>query len=173
MKYLSRLVILFLGVVSLFLCGCDDDEAISRPPTYQGFKYSPSVVHGGETVKITAVQLTKGTYLNATNYNWSMTVKLLVDGVEVDETLTYSDHTNYDGVSNANPVWELEVPENIVAGTYTCTFKARFNNSAGGESFYSSGTTGAGCTGTIRSSYDGLMYSSASGSFNLPILAKQ
>ena len=173
MKHISRFVILFLGVFSLFLCGCDDDEAISRPPTYQGFKYSPSVVHGGETVKITAVQLTKGTYLNGTDYNWSMTVKVLNGSSEENETLTYSKHTNYDGVDNTSPVWELEIPENVVAGTYTCTFKASFKNSASGESFSSNGTTGAGCTGTIRSSYDGLMYSSASGSFSLPILAKQ
>ncbi len=147
--------------------GCGDGGG-SYPPTWKGFACEPPTAHAGDSVRITAVQAKKGKYLNATDYTWRMTVRLDADGETRDSTLSHSPHTNYDGTDNGDPVWELRLPEGTLPGGYTCSFSARWSNSADGEGGTYACTGGDGCQGQITS-YSYTLYSEARGSFQLTV----
>lgn len=155
-----------MALLSLTLFSCNEEEEGSYPPTYEGFRYEPSKVCPGDSLTITAVQQKKGHYLNATNYNWKMTIKVDNNGVAEDKTLTYSQHTNYGGTNSDNPIWGVRLPGNTIPGTYSCEFKADWSNSADGIGGSFNGGTGEGCTGTINA-YSYTLYSQANGSFRL------
>ncbi len=163
--------ILFMLIGILVFAGCDEKEGC-YPPTYKGFRIEPTTVFQGDSITITAVQQKKGNYLNATDYTWSINVKVNKNGTDEDLALTYKRHTNYGGTDNSDPVWGARLPENIVPGAYTCSFQARFSNSADGigGSFASEG--GDGYTGSITS-YSYTLYSEAKGSFRFNVLRKQ
>ena len=74
---MKKLTFLFLSIIAIVFVACGDDEKGSYPPTYQGFRYEPSVAYAGDSVFITAVQQRKGHLLNATDYTWSMNVVLV------------------------------------------------------------------------------------------------
>ena len=150
------------------LTACDKEEKGSYPPTYQGFRYVPSTVYAGDSVTITAVQLKKGHYLNTTKYSWSMTVQVDNNGVTESKTLTHAVQTNYGGISDADPVWGVRLPANTQPGTYACSFKAEWSNSADGIGGTFNGGTGESCTGNINS-YSYTLYSQANGSFRLTV----
>ncbi len=151
----------------LLFVGCDDKEW-SYPPTWRGFTYDPSPAHPGDSVLVTAVQAAKGHYLNATDYSFSMTVYVDVDGVTEEQTLSYSYHTNYDGTDNGDPTWEVLIPENTIDGNYSCSFTATWSNSADGKGGSYGCVGGDGCAGSITS-YSYPLYSKASGSFTMQI----
>lgn len=160
---------LILGLMTLALLGCSDDEGSCYPPVYQGFLVEPSTIHAGDSVFVTASQQKKGHYLNATDYEWSMTVQVDVDGVAKDSTLSYKRHTNYGGTDSSDPQWRLKLPQNTLRGQYTCSFKARWSNSADalhGASY--NGGTAEGCTGSITS-YSYTLYSQANGTCRLVV----
>lgn len=163
-KYLLTL----MALLGLTIISCNDDEEGCYPPTYQGFRYEPSVIHAGDSVTITAVQQLKGHRLNATDYNWKLTIQVNNNGVSESKELTYKEHTNYNGLSDADPVWGVRLPANTEPGIYTCTFSAQFSNSADGDGGMYNGGTGEGCTGTINS-YSYTLYSNANGSFRLRV----
>ncbi len=149
---------------------CEDTSG-SYAPTWRGFTYEPSTVHPGDSVTITAVQKSKGHYLNGVDYNFSMRVYVEVDNVTQDSTLSYSYHTNYDGDGQKDPQWRLKIPDNTVPGSYSCSFSARWNNSSDGDLGTVVSGNEAGYTGTISTtSYT--LYTTASGSFTLPIAAR-
>lgn len=154
-------------LLSIALVGCDDTSA-SYPPTYKGFSYEPKTVHPGDSVVITAVQAKRGHYLNATDYSFSLTLTIEANGETQDSTLSYSRHTNYDGTDNGDPSWALHLPADTRPGSYTCTFRARWSNSANGEMGTYLSTGGEGCVGSITS-HSYTLYSDASGTFTLPI----
>ncbi len=157
-----------LALCLIFLAVSCEDTSGSYPPTWKGFTYEPSTVHPGDSVLITAVQNSKGHYLNAVDYSFSMKVYIEEDGATRDSSLAYSYHTNYDGTDNGNPWWKLKIPDNTVPGSYSCSFSARWSNSSDGDGGSYGCTGGAGYTGSITSqSYT--LYSTASGSFTLPI----
>ncbi len=157
---------LMLGAAALTAC---DDSDESYPPTFKGFSYEPQTVRPGDSLTITAVQAKKGKLLNAVDYSFSMKISVLEDGETRDSTLSYSYHTNYDGTDNGDPVWKLLLPEETVGGrTYSCSFSARWSNSADGSGGTFASTGGEGCTGSITSS-SYTLYSQASGSFSLPV----
>ncbi|MCD8303893.1 MAG: hypothetical protein LUC86_03570 [Prevotellaceae bacterium] len=168
---MRKTLLILCGFTAVFalitLSGCDDSDG-SYPPTYKGFSYEPSTVYAGDSVVITAVQAKKGHYLNATDYSFSMKIYVTVEGETQDSTLSYSYHTNYDGTDNGNPTWKLLIPDNAVAGSYSCSFSAKWSNSADGEGGSYASTGGDGCTGSVTS-YSYTLYSQASGSFTLPI----
>ncbi len=159
----------FVAALCLMLLAVScEDSGGSYPPTWKGFTYEPSTVHPGDSVTITAVQAKKGKYLYTVTYNFSMRVYVEVDGVTQDSTLAYSYKTNYDGTDNGDPQWKLKLPDNTVPTSYPCTFTARWDNYADGRGGSYQCTGGDGCTGSIASqSYT--LYSTASGSFTLPI----
>ncbi len=165
------LALLALGMMPcLFLASCDDDDEGCYPPTWKGFTYSPSPVHPGDSITITAVQASKGHYLNACDYSFSMKVYVAdSNGMTQDSTLTYSYHTNYDGTDNGDPSWGVRLPETTVSGSYTCSFSANWSNSSDGQggTYAYNGDRGS-CTGSITS-YSYTLYSNASGSFTLPV----
>jgi len=166
---MKKIYFLFMALLSLGLASCDDEEKGSYPPIYQGFKYVPSTVYAGDSVTITAVQQQRGHYLYHADYNWKMTIQVDKNGEAQDTTLvcTQSLSANYD-----DPVWKLQLPSNTIAGVYTCNFRAEWKNSADGEGGIFEGTTGEGCTGTIRTeSYT--LYSTGNGNFKLPVRKKQ
>ncbi|MCD8302728.1 MAG: hypothetical protein LUC44_06895 [Prevotellaceae bacterium] len=171
MRNKTLMILAALGLLGLASC---DDTSGSYPPTWKGFTYSPTDIYPGDSVLITAAQAKKGHYLNATDYSFSMKVRVDVDGETQDSTLSYSYHTNYDGTSNADPTWKLKIPDNTIGGTsYTCSFSAKWSNSADGNMGTYLGTSGGdGYTGSITS-YSYTIYSQASGSFSLPIRIKQ
>lgn len=169
MKHLLLPLLLLLG---LGFVGCSNDSSDCRPPVFQGFRYQPATVCPGDSVFITAVQLEKGHYLNATDYQWKLTVSVEQDGQVRDSLLTYSHHTNYGGLDSSDPTWRLQLPPNTVPGTYACSFNARWSNSADGQGGTYNGGTGQGCTGSITTtSYT--LYSQATGSFRLPVRSRQ
>lgn len=170
---MKKLTLLLIGVLTLTFMACDDDnDKGSYPPTYQGFRVSPSVVYPGDSVFITAVQQRKGHYLNATTYSWSMTIMLTQsDGSTVKEELYTSPQTNYGGIDSSDPTWRLYIPESTAPGIYTCKFEATWSNSADGIGGSFSAGTGEGCVGTITS-YSYTLYSQANGNFRLTIHEK-
>ena len=169
---MKNLYLILLGLVCLGMTGCDKENEGCFPPVYEGFSYEPSVVYAGDSVFITAVQQKKGHYLNATDYRWSMTVQIDEDGEAKDSTLAFSMHTNYGGLDSSNPKWRTKLPANTIAGSYTCSFSARWSNSADGIGGDFSGGTGEGCTGSIIS-YSYTLYSEARGTFRLPVRRRQ
>lgn len=165
---MKKLTFLLISFMVLAFAACNDDEKGSYPPTYQGFRYQPAVVHAGDSVVITAVQQKKGHYLNATNYTWSMTILVNNNGEAKSEELNAKKHTNYGGIDSSDPEWRIMLPPNTIPGTYTCKFAAEWSNSADGVGGIFNGGTSEGCTGTIESqSY--VLYSKASGSFRLQV----
>ncbi len=164
MKTLTILTTLLLSVA---LVGCDEGGS-SYPPTYKGFAYQPNPVHPGDSVVITAVQAKKGHLLNAMDYKFSMKISMDIGGEAVDSTLSYSVHTNYDGTDNGDPKWAFLLPADTRAGSYSCSFSARWSNSADGEMGSYPSTGGEGCTGQITS-HSYTLYSDASGTFTLPV----
>ncbi len=159
-------------VLCLSFTGCNDDDSDCYPPVYHGFTYQPNIVYAGDSVTITAVQQRKGNHLNATDYIWKLTLQIEDNENTRDTTLAYNQHTNYGGISNADPEWKLKIPNNTIAGTYSCRFEAQWSNSSDGVGGVFRGGTGEGCYGTITSS-SGVLYSQASGSFSLPINRRQ
>lgn len=169
---MKKLTLLLVGIMALTFAACGDEDTSSYPPTYQGFRVEPSVVYPGDSVFITAVQLYKGNYLNATSYIWSMDIMItLPDGSTEKEELYTSKDTNYGGLDSSNPTWRLYLPSNTVPGNYTCKFNARWSNSADGMGGTFFGGTGDGCVGSITA-YSYTLYSQASGNFRLTVSEK-
>ncbi len=160
-------ILLFSCLLVLSVTACTETKG-SYPPVWKGFTYEPTSVTAGDSVVITAVQATKGKYLNKTTYSWSMTIKVVSDGETKDSTLSYSATTNYGGTDNSDPQWALLIPENAVSGTYACSFKATWSNSADGEGGTYACQNDGTCSGSITS-YSYTLYSNANGSFSLPI----
>lgn len=160
---------LFMTMAIVCFTSCNEEEKGSYPPAYYGFSYSPVPVHPGDSVTITAVQARKGHYLNACDYTLNVPLTLeQADGSLKDTTIVSKYHTNYDGTDNGNPTFKILIPANAIDEKPYVTFSARWNNSAdgiGGEYSASGGTEYLGLI--VSTSY--LLYSSATGHFNLPI----
>jgi hypothetical protein len=165
---MKKLTYLFISILALACAACGNNEDdYSYPPTYEGFRMEPSVVYPGDSVHITAVQQRKGHYLNATTYSWTMTVDVTQpDGTIAKEDLYTSKSTNYGGLDSSDPTWGFYLPQNTVPGRYTCSFDARWSNSADGNGQAYNGGTGQGCVGTITS-YSYTLYSQANGKFQI------
>lgn len=165
-KHLIRLFALtiFMAVFAVCFAACDDDEKGSYPPAFYGFTYSPNPVKPGDSVTITAVQARKGQYLIGCDY--SLNVRLKQEDGETNIVSKY--HTNYDATNKANPTFKILIPANIIGNSAYVSFSARWNNSADGIGGEYSASDNSGYLGQIISrGY--LLYSEASGNFNLPI----
>lgn len=161
-------ILFLLPLLALALAACDNEKAASLPPVWKGFTYSPSPARPGDSVVVTAVQAKKGKYLNACDYTFSLRIQVQENGTTRDTTLTHSYHTNYDGTDNGNPSWKFLLPAATVSSSASCTFKARWSNSADGTPVSYASTGGDGTTGNITS-YGYTLYSEANGSFTLRI----
>lgn len=161
-----------LAVAGFCLTACEKEDKGSRPPVYQGFRCTPAIAYAGDSLTITAVQKEKGKYLNATDYSWRLIIPLN-DSKQANDTLTYSYHTNYGGTDSSDPTWRVRIPSNAQnGGMATCSFMARFSNSADGVGGMFSAEPGEGCSGSINS-YSYVLYSQANGNFRFRIQTKQ
>lgn len=168
-------ILFLLAVIGLcFITSCHEEKN-SCPPVYQGFRIDPSTVYAGDSVTITAVQQTKGRYLNATNYTWKLTMKVKDGETESDTVLTDNIHTNYGGLDSSDPTWRVKIPSNAMTGANsfaTCFFTANFSNSADGMGGMFNANTADGCIGSINS-YSYTLYSTANGTCRFSIRARQ
>lgn len=170
-NHLMKSVALTIGIAAFAIClvACDEDEKGCYPPVYYGFTYSPNPVRPGDSVTISAIQARKGHYLNACDYRLSVPLEIEEKNGNVkDTTIVSSYHTNYDGTDNGNPTFKILIPANTLSANAYVTFSARWSNSADGVGGDYSATGETGYLGQIVStSY--LLYSNATGHFNLPI----
>lgn len=158
--------------LSLLMMSCDK-KTYSYPPTYAGFSWhvengSSQFVQPGDSVTITAVQIKKGKFLNATDYTLKFRISLKSEGAEKDSLIQLSYHTNYDGVDNGNPSFKIHVPNNTISESVMVNFSARWSNSADGQGGIFGGERTSGYLGSIRS-FSYLLYSEAQGTFFLRI----
>lgn len=162
-----------ISVALAALTACSDEDKNSYPPTWKGFSLSPSKPQAGDSLTVTALQDRKGHFINATQYQWTLTCSLLnEDGSNEEYTLTEQDRTNYDGLSNADPVHSFLIPARAV-GRATVSFKATYNYSAQGIEVNYGGdySRPVGVQGSILSQ-SGQMSGGASGSVNFVISGK-
>lgn len=166
---MKKLLYLLPLVGLMTMASCEEEERSSMPPIYEGFRLSPSQqAKCGDSLFVTCVQKVKGHYLNATDYEWNIRLRVEEGSTYKDSTLTVKYHTNYGGKDNSDPVGRFRIPTNTVPGNYSCTFRARFNNSADGRGGTYQAGTGEGLTGTITS-YSYTIYSEAHGTCNLRV----
>lgn len=138
MKTNSVIRPLLLGALALAtLSGCSEDEYISRSPRFSDVTFEnidgSSTIYAGDRIVATAVQGTKGKYLNGTTYAWSVSPS---DDVQQK----YKTGCIYDNESE-NPTDTIVFPS---SGTYTITLKATYKTSAEGESVSATSTFESG-----------------------------
>lgn len=123
MKKTLLMVLVAMGLL-LGFTACEKNNYDSYPPTWKGFTLNPSRVKAGDSFIVTAVQNEKGHLINATDYRWYLVVyKANNDRDTLD---TYSQHTNYDGLSNADPVAKLHVPAGSDPSGMNVKYKVHF-----------------------------------------------
>ena len=164
---MKKTYLFLFSLLCLALWSCGDDET-GRPPVFQGFRYTPSTIHAGDDVTITAVQAQRGTNVYGARHSWSLTVRIDVDGTPTDTTLSYTTQAGKTESLTDDPTWNVHIPERTLPGMYTCSFRGNWNNAADGETATYSAGTGEGCTGSITST-NSTLYSSANGSFRLTV----
>ena len=172
---MKQLFLLASAMVALTaLSACSDDDKQSYPPTWKGFELSPSVAVAGDSLTVTALQDRKGHLINATKYTWTLSCTLVKDdGSFEDYSLTETNQTNYDGLSNADPKHRFLIPAEA-SGRATIAFQAVYNYSAQGieVSYGGDYSRPTGVLGNILSQ-SGQMSGGASGSVNFNIQGRE
>lgn len=141
MRYLFSGVAL-CSLLALF-SSCEEKDYTSRMPVFSGFVMTPEVVTPGDSVTIIAKQATKGTLLNGTDYQWTITNSS--DSVVFSEKskVTY-DHQPED------PKIVFHVPSNLRTGVYKVNFYAKYRYSGQGSVYNGSLNNGSmGSLGTF------------------------
>lgn len=163
----------------LALVSCKEKDYSAYPPTWKGFQIERNGVkvsnrdkfQGGDSVRFTAVQDQKGRYINSTYYTWTLKCQVYsADGTSYkDSTLTKQYHTNYDGLSNADPCHTFALPVGA-QGRATVTFKATYNYSSDGVLVWDGSIAGgnSGYSGSIHST-SALLSGDATGSIYITI----
>ena len=121
-------------------------------------------------VALTAVQEQKGRYINSTYYNWTLTCQVLNEqGGLTDSVVTKQYHTNYDGISNADPQHTFAIPQGA-QGRATISFYATYNYSSDGILVWDGSNIGdnSSFSGYITST-SSLLSGDSRGSFNFYI----
>ena len=171
-----------LGAVTLLtLAACKEKDYTAYPPTWKGFRIerngvevsSRDAFQAGDSMRVTAVQAQKGRYINSTYYNWSLSCQVYAptwptfeDGrTYKDSVITKQYHTNYDGISNADPVHTFALPQGA-QGRASVTFRATYNYSSDGTLVWDGSISGSGgsYSGSITST-SALLSGDARGSF--------
>lgn len=141
---------------------CKEKNYDSYPPTWKGFAFyrdgvqvTTNNIFGGDKLMVRALQDRKGHLINSTYYNWDFTYtldSLGTDGLHYfpEHTVSKQFKTNYDGISNADPEWEFQIPDNAT-GNAVIKFEAKYNYSGAGIQVSNGGDYGheSGATGII------------------------
>lgn len=137
---------------------CEEDKHYSKLPTFSGFKFSPGVIHSGDSVYVIAVQQTQGDLLYKAQYTWTVNMSG-TDPIKKDSVVIY----DYD---KSNPQFKFKVPEGV-SGQLVVGFRARYHYSATAPEEIRNGTKveGQGLVGTIKVENSALLEGSVSGSF--------
>ena len=162
----------------LALVACKDKDYTACPPTWKGFKIERNgqevsnrvTFAAGDSIRVTAVQDQKGRYINSTYYNWTLTCQVYdSNGNYADSVITKQYHTNYDGISSADPRHTFAIPAGA-QGRATVSFAATYNYSSDGVQVWDGSIVGGntGYSGSITST-SGLLSGDARGSFNINI----
>lgn len=158
---------LVAALVPLVFASCEKNDYSSYPPTWKGFDV-PSSVAPGATFKAIALQKDKGHLINGTRYDWQLIVELDSAG---RDTVSFTQKTNYDGISNADPVAEFTMPANAKHNSRaTLKFEAKYTYSSRGIDVFDGLHVGeeTGATGSIHSTSSSL-YGNASGSVRIAV----
>lgn len=125
----SLIYTLLAALMLTVFASCEKNDYSSYPPTWKGFDV-PSRVAPGAKFKAIALQKDKGHLINGTHYNWQLIVELDPAG---RDTVSVTQKTNYDGISNADPVAEFTMPANAKSGSRaTLKFSASYSYSGNG-----------------------------------------
>ena len=159
-KILTAVCVAFL----LALVACKEKDYTAYPPTWKGFLIERNGVEvsnravfvGGDSLRVTAVQEQKGRHINSTYYNWTLTCQVLnSQGGYADSVIKVQYHTNYDGISNADPQHTFAIPVGA-QGRATVSFAATYNYSSDGILVWDGSNIGD------NSSYSGSIVSTSS-----------
>ncbi|MGN0232966.1 MAG: hypothetical protein ACI4B5_00910 [Bacteroidaceae bacterium] len=162
----------------LTLAGCDEKDYTAYPPTFKGFRIERNGVETnnreifapGDSMRVTAMQEQKGRYINATDYYWTLSCQILNEqGGYTDSVVKAQYHTNYDGISNADPWHTFAIPERA-QGRATVSFHATYNYSSDGTLVWDGSNIGGSnnYSGSI-STTSNLLNGDAQGSFSFNI----
>lgn len=116
----SYVVAVMAAVVALNFVSCSEDsDTKSKLPLFSDITFTPSTLTAGSTVKATAVQYKKGSWLNRTSYDWT---------IDSDEaTISAQSGVMYDD-DKSDPSATITLP--TVSGSYTLTFTGTYRPSA-------------------------------------------
>lgn len=177
---MKNIYFIVIAAMAMIFCSCEEKDYSSFPPEWEGFRFerngvkiAPTSVRAGDNIKVTAVQRKKGRLINGTDYKWTLKVPVYeADGVTIadkDSVMTYTFHTNYDGLDSGNPSWTFTVPSNAVCqydrkaniqfiaeyrfsgnGVLIEFDDYNYNSDTHGSIVPSSGSTGGGAKGKVN-----------------------
>lgn len=159
-KILKRYLLSGVALCSLLavFSSCEEKDYTSRMPVFAGFVLNMDAPTPGDSIVITAKQATRGTLLNGTTYQWTITDSR-------DSTVyTETQEVIYDH-QPSDPVIGYRIPNNARTGRYTVSFYARYKYSGKGEVLsggpYDQGSDGT--SGSINPSASGATYGESKG----------
>lgn len=153
-----------LTLVSVFT-SCEEKDYTSQMPTFSGFTLSDETPVRGDSIVITAKQITKGKLLNGTTYQWTITDSHDSTVYEETQEIIY-DHESSD------PVVGYRIPSDARTGRYTVSFYAKYKYS--GQGIVISGgsynQSGDGTNGSINAGASGLTYGECKGKVQFTVI---
>lgn len=162
----------FTIVASLLFAACDDEDYTVVPPTFKGFLYSPSPLHPGDTVAISAVFASKGNYVGKPRCKWSLTLDTLDHNTNTYMTATLHKSTN-GSIGDEKLTAKFPIPKTAKKGQKAnCNLTIQFDNyvDANNIGFYVESKTEDGYLGKFgRSTVKALLASDCSGSVTISI----
>lgn len=155
---------------------CEKTDYEVVPPTFKGFKYSPTTIHPGDSVRFTACYRNEGKNIYLVGhkgYKWTLSLDTLDANGDPSKTGRWSrQYTPYCSISDGEPTIKLEVPKTAMPGTTAqLNFVAEYSNAADGAPGTSlPNQTEEGYVGTFQpSTVTSVLYSRASGSMTFKI----
>lgn len=165
MKKSTSLFLFIMLSLTTLLMSCDEKKA-TVPPTFKGFRHTPSVVHPGDTVRLTAYYANKGEYWHKPMCYWTFEM----DTVNVEKNqrhlASYSQSVQQ-SVADESLTTTFIVPKNAyLPGKVTARLKVSMFNSVTAENvgFRLTNSTEAGYEGCFNNSIiSSQLYCDASG----------
>lgn len=165
--------ILALAVMALGIISCSEDVQDALPPTFKGFKYTPTTPHPGDSVWVSACIDQPGEnvyFANHKGIKWTMKVDTLnAQGGRGQYTITKEPYCT---IGDSEYKIGLRIPDSADPdATVTINFYARYDNAANGNpGTYRISTTQQGYFGKFgNSTVKSILYSEVSGSLNIAL----